>query len=91
MANRASSRTRHRLPILPFEGVIPNAKRRNLAWGGSRLKCMSASRHNPRHELSGIGHLAYTIPFLNSSKGYFVPRQTIPPCHKVKNMERSKV
>jgi len=32
-----------------------------------------------------------TMPFLNSSSGYFVPRQTIPSLQSVRNMERSKV
>lgn len=33
----------------------------------------------------------HTIPFLNSSSGYFVPRHTIPSCHKVRIIERSSV
>jgi hypothetical protein len=33
----------------------------------------------------------HTIPFLNSSRGYFVPRHVIPPFHRVRNIERSKV
>ncbi len=34
---------------------------------------------------------AYTIPFLNSSSGYFVPRHTMPSFHSVKNIDRSSV
>ena len=35
-------------------------------------------------------HWAYTIPFLNSSSGYFVPRQVTPSFRRVRNIERSK-
>ena len=34
---------------------------------------------------------AYTIPFLNSSSGYFVPRHSMPSFHSVKNIDRSSV
>ena len=36
-------------------------------------------------------HLAHTIPFRNSSSGYFVPRQTIPSFHSVTSMDFSSV
>ncbi len=34
---------------------------------------------------------AHTIPFLNSSSGYFVPRHTMPSFQSVKNIDRSSV
>ena len=34
---------------------------------------------------------SYTIPFLNSSRGYFVPRQMIPSFRRVWTMESSSV
>ena len=33
----------------------------------------------------------HTIPFLNSSSGYLVPRQIMPSFHSAWNMESSKV
>ena len=36
-------------------------------------------------------HLTHTIPFLSSSKGYFVPRHTIPSFHKVTNIDFNRV
>lgn len=33
----------------------------------------------------------HTIPFLSSSSGYFVPRQTMPPFQSVRIVDRSSV
>ena len=33
----------------------------------------------------------HTIPFLNSSSGYFVPRQTMPSFQSVRTIDRSSV
>jgi hypothetical protein len=50
----------------------------------------SAVRSSEARRLFGL-ITPQTIPFRNSSSGYFVPRQVMPSSHRVKIIERSKV
>jgi hypothetical protein len=40
---------------------------------------------------SAVPQKDHTIPFRNSSSGYFVPRQTMPSFHSVCTIDRSSV
>jgi len=59
--------------------------------GSPQTSGQCQQRSGPTCSVGARRLLAHTMPFRNSSSGYFVPRHTIPSFHNVSTIERSNV